>query len=140
MIRSKNDLLCLLIPTLALLIVVAGTAPAAVRVGGSAFFANGQPARDHQYTGACPVDLKFDWGLISTAPARVTYTVVRSDGGHASTPRSVALPPGRSVPVVEHWRLGARSAQFANFSGWMEIVVESPNPVTNRIPFTLHCR
>ncbi len=125
--------------SMAALIAMAGAANASVRVGGSAFSVNGQLARDHQYSGSCPVDLKFDWGVISTAPATATYSITRSDGGHSSHARYVNLPERRSVPIVEEWRLGANTPQFADYSGWVELVIESPNPVTNRIAFTIHC-
>jgi len=121
-------------------IATTGAARADVRVGGSAFSVNGALARDHQYTGSCPVDLKFDWGVISTAPATVTYMFTRSDGGHSPGARSVSLPPNRSVPILDHWRLGANTPQFSNFHGWVELNIQSPNPVVNRIGFTLHCR
>lgn len=124
---------------LAALAPAAGTAVAAVRVGGSAFSANGQLARDHSYSGACPVDLKFDWGVISTVPAAITYTFTRSDGGHLASARSVDLPANRSVPILDEWHLGANTPQFADFSGWVELNISSPEPVVNRIPFTIHC-
>jgi hypothetical protein len=114
---------------------------AGVRVGGSAFTVNGQLARDYQYTGSCPVDLGFDWGVIGNEPTPVTYSFVRSDGGHSSNPFTMNLPEAnRSVPIRSQWRLGANTPQFANFSGWVELRIESPNPVANRIAFTLHCR
>jgi hypothetical protein len=113
---------------------------ATVRVGGSAFFANAQLARDHRYTGACPVDLKFDWGVIGTEATPVTYSFARSDGGHASKPLTMDLPQAnRSVPILDHWRLGANTPKFAGYRGWVELRIESPNAVANRIAFTLHC-
>jgi len=113
---------------------------AGVRVGGSAFSANGQLARDHQYTGACPVDLKFDWGVIGTQAAEVVYTTSRSDGATGPS-RSIVLPaPNRSVPVITTWRLGANTPKFRNFSGWVQINIQSPNPVSNKIGFTIHCQ
>ena len=130
---------CASILALAALIATAGVASASVRVGGSAFFVNGQLARDHQYSGSCPVDLKFDWGVISSSPATVTYSFARSDGGHSSHARSVTLPANRSVPILEEWHLGANTPQFADFSGWVELIIESPSPVSNRIGFTVHC-
>jgi len=125
------------------LLLLAALAPAAgtasVRVGGSAFSANGQLARDHQYSGACPVDLKFDWGVIGTNPAAITYTFTRSDGGHSSSAQSVNLPANRSVPILDEWHLGANTPQFANFSGWVELNISAPEPLVNRIAFTIHC-
>ena len=35
---------------------------AGVRIGGSSLRANGQIAEGYQYSGPCPVDLKFGWG------------------------------------------------------------------------------
>jgi hypothetical protein len=129
----------LYVPALAILLATAGVANASVRVGGSAFFVNGQLAPDHQYSGTCPVDLRFDWGVIATTPAMVTYTITRSDGGHSSSARSIDLPAGRSVPILENWRLGANTPEFASYSGWVELNIDSPNPVRSRIGFTIHC-
>jgi len=121
-------------------LVFAATLLAAIRIGGSAFSVNGQLARDHQYTGGCPVDLKFDWGVVSSDPGPISYMTTRNDGAR-SGPRSLDHPGGnRSIPIVEHWRLGANNRQFADYRGWMEIHIESPGPATNRIPFTLHCQ
>lgn len=112
----------------------------AMRIGGWSFAVNGQVARNYQYTGSCPADLMFDWGVINSNPAAITYSTSRNDGAHSS-PRSVNHPGGnRSIPIVEHWHLGANNPQFANYHGWMEIHIESPAPATNRIAFTLHCR
>jgi len=112
-----------------------------VRVGGSAFSVNGQLARDHQYTGPCPVDLKFDWGVIGTEATPVTYSLTRSDGGRTVNSLTINLPQAnRSVPILDQWRLGANTPRFADYSGWVELNIESPNPVANRIGFTLHCR
>jgi hypothetical protein len=73
-------------------------------------------------------------------PTPVVYTFSRSDGGHQSHSSTIDLPAHRSVPILDHWRLGANTPQFADFRGWVELVIESPNPVANRIGFTLHCR
>lgn len=112
----------------------------AVRIGGWAFSANGQLARDFQYDGGCPVELKFDWGVISDRSGPIAYTTTRNDGAHAGM-KTLDHPGGnRSVPILETWRLGARTPQFANYHGWMELNIESPNPVAKRIAFTIHCR
>ena len=126
---------------LTIMMAAAATAHASIRIGGSSFSANGQLARDYQYTGSCPVDLKFDWGVISTEPTTVTYSFVRSDGGHSSTSQSVGLPnANRSVPIIDEWQLGANTQQFANYSGWVQINIESPNPISRKINFTIHCQ
>jgi hypothetical protein len=79
--------------------------------------------------------------LIGTEATPVTYSFSRSDRGRPSNPFTVNLPQAnRSLPVLEEWRLGANTPQFGNFDGWVELDVESPNPATNRIGFTLHCK
>ena len=126
---------------LAVIIAIAGTAHASVRIGGWSFWANGELARDFQYTGACPVNLKFDWGVVSAAPVTATYSFLRNDGGHSSTPKSIALPGGgRSTPILEEWRLGANTPKFQPYKGWVELDIESPERVSKRIPFTIQCQ
>jgi hypothetical protein len=126
---------------LLIVIAVAGNAQAAVRIGGMALTANGQLAQGFQYTGSCPVNLKFDWGVISTEPTAITYSFTRSDGGQSGSSRTTNLPQANhSVPVFDNWRLGANTPQFSNYRGWVEINIVSPNPVARKINFTLHCR
>jgi hypothetical protein len=111
-----------------------------VRIGGASLRANGQLAQGFQYAGACPVDLKFGWGVIGTEPTTISYSFARSDGGRASNSQTAGLPGGgRSVPIYYDWRLGANSPRFANFSGWVQINIDSPNAVSQKIRFTLHC-
>jgi hypothetical protein len=120
---------------------VAGNAQAVVRVGGSSLSANGQLARGFQYSGSCPVSLRFDWGVIGTQPTTITYSFTRSDGGQSGGSRSASLPrANQSVPVFDTWRLGANTPQFSNYRGWVELDIASPNPVSRKINFTLHCR
>jgi len=123
------------------MLAVGGNAMAAVRVGGWSLRANGQVVQNFQYAGPCPVSLKFGWGLVSTAPTTLAYSVVRSDGGHSSSQSMGSVPGGnQSVPVYYDWRLGAPTPQFANFRGWVELHVDSPNRVAKKVNFTLHCR
>ena len=122
------------------IIILAGTAFAQVRVGGSSLRFNGEIIKGHEYTGACPVDLKFGWSLISTEPTTVTYTFRRSDGARTSQ-RSINIPQAnKSVFVHDTWRIGANTPKFANFQGWVELVVESPNALSQRTKFLLHCQ
>ena len=112
-----------------------------VRVGGSSLRANGQVAQGFQYTGSCPVALKFGWGLIGTGPTEVTYRFDRNDGGHTTHSERVDIPQANhSVPVYYDWQLGANTRQFADYHGWVNIIIESPNPVQQKIGFTIHCR
>ena len=122
------------------LIILTGTADAQVRVGGASLRFNGEIIKGHEYTGACPVDLKFGWSLISTEPTIVTYTFTRSDGAHTSQ-RTINIPQAnKSVFVYDNWRIGANKPQFTNYQGWVELVVESPNAISQRTKFTLHCQ
>jgi hypothetical protein len=112
-----------------------------VRIGGESLRANGEVAKGFQYTGSCPVNLQFGWGLIGTGPTTVNYRFVRNDGGHSTNSQSVNLPQAnRSVPVYETWRLGANTPQFASYTGWVKLIIESPNPLEGKIGFTIHCQ
>jgi len=111
-----------------------------VRVGGESLRANGYVAQGFQYTGPCPVQLKFGWGLLADGPTQVVYRFVRNDGGHTANSFGTYIPgPNRSIPVYDDWRLGANTPQFADYRGWVDLIIESPNPLTKRIGFTLHC-
>jgi len=112
-----------------------------VRIGGESLRINGQVIPGHEYTGPCPVDLKFGWGLIATGPTTVNYHFVRSDGGHSAHGEAVYIPQANhSVPVYDEWHLGANNPRFANFVGSVQLVIDSPNPVQGNIKFTLHCQ
>jgi hypothetical protein len=112
-----------------------------VRIGGESLRANGQIAQGFQYTGSCPVNLKFGWGLISTGPTSANYSFVRNDGGHSSNSQYVNMPQAnRSIPVYDTWTLGANKPQFANYTGWVKILINSPNRVEGKIGFTIHCQ
>jgi hypothetical protein len=113
---------------------------ASVRIGGASLRANGQLAQGFQYSGSCPVALKFSWGVISSEPTTIQYTFVRSDGGHETNSLSADLPGGgRSTPIYDDWQLGANTPEFQNFRGWVELQIQSPNPVKQKIGFTIHC-
>ncbi len=125
---------------LAVMMLIPAAGFGQVRIGGFALSANGSPVQNHRYSGRCPVDLKFDWGVIGARAETVTYHTERSDGAKGPV-RTVTLPGGnRSVPVVVDWRLGANTAEFKEYRGWQELVIESPSRVSQRILFTLECR
>jgi len=113
---------------------------AGVHIGGWSFSANGQLARNYQYTGACPVQLEFHWGVIGTGPGPVTYYTTRNDGAKSQT-QSITLPSAnRSIPIVTTWQLGAPTPQFQPYRGWVQVHILSPNPVTHKIAFTINCQ
>jgi hypothetical protein len=112
-----------------------------VHVGGWSLRANGQVAQGFEYTGSCPVELQFGWGLISDRPTEIAYTFTRNDGGHQATSTIAHLgQPGRSYPMYYTWRLGANTPQFANYRGWVDLILQSPNSLQKRIGFTIHCQ
>ncbi|HKV26279.1 MAG TPA: hypothetical protein VJN93_16910 [Candidatus Acidoferrum sp.] len=111
-----------------------------IRIGGEALSANGQLLRNFEYVGSCPVQLKFDWGVISSAPISITYTFRRNDGSQAQ-PRNRYLPGGgRSTPILDTWNLGANTPQFANYHGRVELNIQAPVALAHKINFTLHCQ
>jgi hypothetical protein len=132
---------CVFLVAVVLAIAIVAYARATVRVGGWSLRANGQLAQGFQYTGPCPVDLKFGWSVLGTEPTDVTYTFTRSDGGHQTSSESLNLPRANQSGFIYYdWNLGANNPQFANFHGWVDLIVESPNRVSQKIDFTLHCR
>jgi hypothetical protein len=36
--------------------------------------------------------------------------------------------------------LAQNSSQFADYHGWIELDIESPNPVSQKSGFAIHCR
>jgi len=135
---TKTVLLCGFLALAGIAMVMRAAAPAHVRVGGYSLRANGELARGYEYSGTCPVDLKFGWSLIGPEATTATYSFTRNDGSHPPG-GSVDLSPGRSGFVYLDWRLGANNPKFADYRGWVDLHVESPNPVSQRISFTLHC-
>lgn len=117
-----------------------GTPQPSIRIGGEALSLNGQLLRNFDYVGSCPVALKFDWGVISSEPISITYTFRRNDGPE-SQPRNRYLPGGgRSVPILDNWTLGANTPQFLNYHGWIELKIQAPVVVSQKLGFTLHCQ
>jgi hypothetical protein len=122
-----------------IVVAMAGNAQGAVRIGGFSLSANGQLAQGFQYTGSCPVNLKFDFGVISTEPTAITYSFTRSDGPSGAS-RTANLRANKSLPVFDSWHLGANTPKFSNYRGWVQLNIASPNPVSHKINFTLHCK
>ncbi len=141
MFKTRIALLSVFASSVLFVPLMSQPAQAGVRIGGSSLRANGQVAQNYEYSGPCPVDLKFGWGVIASSPTAMTYTFSRNDGGHSSTPQRTDLPqPNRSTPIYDEWHLGANRPQFANYRGWVQINIMSPNPVSQKIPFTIHCQ
>jgi hypothetical protein len=116
------------------------TAEAQVRIGGWSLRANGQVVQNFEYSGPCPVNLQFGWGVMSPAPAAVSYTFTRSDGGHSTVTQTVEVGANQSHPIYDTWHLGANTPQFRDFHGWVQIDIFAPNVVAKKVPFTIHCR
>lgn len=127
--------------TAIVVMALAAYAAGRVRVGGWSLRANGQVAKNFEYSGGCPVDLKFGWSVLGTERTAVIYTLERNDGGHETSRQTLQLPEAnRSGFIYYDWRLGAKGGEFANYHGWVQLNVETPNHVTQKIDFTLHCR
>jgi hypothetical protein len=125
---------------LANLLAATNAAGAEVRIGGWAMDANGRHLPSQKYWGPCPVNLKFFWGVIGNDPASVIYTYTRSDGVRSSAPGTLNLPAAnRSMDVDVEWSVGANQPAFANFNGWVQLDIQSPNQASQKIPFALHC-
>jgi len=114
--------------------------PATVRIGGWALTNNGQIVKDFVYTGACPVQLQFAWGVLATAPMEIKYHFERSDGAQAPPGQKDLPRANTSEDVITTWDLGANTPRFADFKGWEDLVIDSPNKAAQKINFTLHCR
>lgn len=113
-------------------------APPGVRIGGYSLRANGQVAQGFEYSGPCPVALKFGWSLQSERPTDATYAFERNDGSRPPG-GAIRLEPGRSGFVYMDWHMGANTPRFANYHGFAQLNVVSPNVVSQKINFTLHC-
>jgi len=114
--------------------------PATVRIGGWALTNNGQIVKDFVYTGSCPVKLQFAWGVLPTEPTEIKYHFERSDGAHAPPGQKVLPKANTSEDVITTWVLGGNIPRFADFKGWEDLVIDSPNSAAQKINFTLHCR
>lgn len=120
-------------------------ATADIRLGGEGFTVNGQHvpsgAGGYEYTGPCPVDLRFGWGIVSSDSADVVYRFTRSDGARARYPMQRTLVGGgRSTSFTETWsQLGANIDQFANYHAWVALSIEAPYPINYPVSFILHC-
>jgi len=47
---------------------------------------------------------------------------------------------GRSIPILDNRRFGANTPQFANYPGWVELNIQAPVAISQRINFTLRCQ
>lgn len=95
--------------------------------------ANGQPA---QYTGPCPVDLKFGWDMASVLAAEVSYKLLVGANGqdaYVSDPQRAHLP-GNNIPVPISQGLPFKTNTD---TGWAQIL--SPGLSSPGIPFIIHC-
>ena len=117
----------------------ARAAQAEMRVVGTTFFVNGKPVPDFQYSGTCPVWLRFYWSLIDTDFAGMVYYFIPNVG--KPTPRhSQSVWRNQPIPAYIDWQVGANTPKYANYRGWLQLRVTNPNNIANTINFTLHCR
>ena len=87
------------------------------------------------FTGKCPATIKFKATIYSQGSGTITYTWLRSDGGHQRNNLSVSLSGKGVDEVVYTWRLGK------NFTGWVAMETVSPNKVkSNSAKFQVTCQ
>jgi hypothetical protein len=128
-----------LIASTAVLALTTALFAVSIKVTGSSFSANGQAAPRRDYTGPCPVDLQFDWTVVSVDRENLFYTTSRSDRTESSQ-RGASLGPNQPSKITDHWKLGSSAPAFKNYAGWMQLNMKSPAQGTDKIAFTLHCR
>ena len=73
-------------------------------------------------------------------PNPTAHTLTSSATREPKISRLSVSRPNQSVPVYDDWRLGANTPQFADYKGWVDLIIESPNPLTKRIGFAIHCQ
>ena len=62
------------------------------------------------------------------------------DGGHTGQ-KSINIPKANhSVPIYDEWQLGANTAKFKPYKGWVELDITSPNTLKKKIQFTVNCQ
>jgi hypothetical protein len=108
-------------------------------IGGYVLYANGKVAKNFTYTGSCPVQLKFDWSIVSTEVGEsipVQYAFKRSDGSYTSWKSVTVSSPG-TVDVTFPWQLGGGKGQY---TGWVQMTLDLMRPAKQKIPFTVNCK
>ena len=114
-------------------------AQAQVRVIGTDLFANGKLAPTFQYSGACPVWLRFYWSLATSEYTGVGYYFQTNTGIRTPGRRDYVSP---SMPLAAYidWHVGLKTPKLTDQSGWLELHVMYPNVFANTINYTIHCR
>jgi hypothetical protein len=84
------------------------------------------------YTGACPVTVRFDGSITMDGPGNMVYNVIRSDGGHLAKGKPVHFNAAGTHSVVETWQIGK------SYKGWLQLA--SGNIRTEKAEFSVTCR
>jgi len=88
-------------------------------------------------TGKCPALIKFQGKITVSAPAKVQYKFIRSDGANAPVHTLVFAKAG-SQPVSTTWTLGGPG--LPEYEGWQAIQVIYPHQVqSNKAEFKVRC-
>jgi hypothetical protein len=95
---------------------------------------------DFDYKGSCPVNLKFEWSILPTAPTEIKYKIDRSDNAQSASKTMNAPKANTSVYVMDYWKLGANTAEFKDYKMWEKLAIESPNKSDMKLTVTLHCK
>ena len=90
----------------------------------------------------CPATLNFTAVVTYTgsAPLRVRYVWLRSDGAIDTNQTFVSFSGPGSQTVTTTWSLGAATPTFQPFHGWEQLeLMTSPVVLSNQANFTLFC-
>ncbi len=126
--------LALLVPCAAL---VLGARPAPA-LSVTAVTVQADPNASH---GPCPATITFRGKVLLNGRGNFTYKWIRSDGGVDTITHAPVANDGHNATLVTTtWTLGARTADFHPFHGWMELHVLTPTDKTSEPGrFTLDC-
>lgn len=113
-----------------------------LKVTGTAIRFNNQKNKDHEYTGPCPVEIKSLWRVAGTAPTSLSYTFRKSDGTTDTIQRTAEIKSAEKPAMVDtSWIVGkANDPQYANFSGYTELIINAPEKISKKVNFTIHCQ
>jgi hypothetical protein len=95
-------------------------------------------ANPPSFVGKCPAVITFNGQITSSAPGRVQYKFIRSDGANAPVQTLEFAQPG-SMPVSTTWTLGGPG--LPTYAGWEAIQVIYPQQVqSNKAEFNVQCQ
>ena len=90
------------------------------------------------FSGKCPAVITFNGQITASAPGRVQYKFIRSDGANAPV-QTLNFEKAGTMAVSTTWTLGG--AALPTYAGWEAIQVIYPQQVkSNKAEFKIQCR